>query len=1017
MLKRYLRILSIALLTASLVGPLSMGTTYAQALVAQGATQASGTIAGSIKDVSGAPIAGATVRISGPQTQAATTDAQGNFSIANLPTGIYSFRSSKAGYNTATESNITVLAGTTQTLAVTMAALSFNTLRTIANVRSAGRGTFNTTPASVSVVTSQTFQDQAQPQVMKVLNETPGVVASLPQTSANAQAPGAITFPNIRGALSFESASLIDGHPVSVGSFGDYVTTFLNPFMLQNIELVKGPGADAPEVNYAIGGTINFNTKEPTYLPAGEWQVGTDNYGSAIINFGVTGTDGRLGYVFAYGTDDLQSKLSNASVFVSPQTPQQGILGYNNGAGSSVGFNDGFPTPFVPGTISTNTNQYNLVACCQNVGSDLFQNNSELVKLRYKLSGVTTATFTYLGSQTFTNQAANTGDITHSTFSLTGSGATPGQIASYGGSIPNNSALDVGFVRTPENEINNEPILEGDLRTSLGNDTILGRYYSAGIHRLLYQGSGHPNIPTVLDMQLYGYDTTTKQIYNGQTLPVTFFDYFSQAEDDVLQGYTLEWNHPLNANNSLTFAYDTTDSSTVSWSQGASSVSTGHVYTAAAPYVPSLTESVTLPKGSGQIFSTAMLRANLHPSSKLSIIFTNYLNSYKSTVPTQCLAIALPYNGHCTHLGTGVTSTFAPAPGYVFHTYNSSHFDPRLAVEFRPSSQTALRLAVGSSIAPPYLAEITTVPGAITYSSQTGIATQQLQSSSLLPETSFGYDLGGDYRFRDGVTTITGDVYMTNLFNHFLTSLYPSGAVCPAIDPNTGKATPSGCAGNPLFYKQNINVANTRYEGIELGIRRVPPEGFGYTLQGALQKGYAYNLAPCFYGSVKLSNGTTACAFTTNLAIIPGANFYGGGINGVTSVNGVNNVTVGVNGFSNQNVPYSQGYGELNYRVRGWYGNVNATYYGSNNSLNEPAFAVYGATLRAPLASGLSLQVSGDNLGNKYADLWPAFGAGVAVPLANGQLAATQANVLPARTFRVLLTKTFGPGANPNGTP
>ena len=987
-----------------------MATSYAQTQPPQGATQTSGTITGSVKDAGGAPVAGATVTVTGPQTQTATTDAQGSFTISNLQPGIYAFRAAKTGYNSATETAITVVAGGTQTLAVTMSAISFNTLRTIANVRAVGRGTFNTTPASVSVVSSQTFQDQAQPQVMKVLNETPGVVASLPQSSANAQSPGAITFPNIRGALSFESASLIDGHPVSVGSFGDYVTTFTNPFMLQNIELVKGPGADAPEVNYAIGGTVNFNTKEPTYLPAGMWQIGYDNWGSTLINFGLSGSDGRWGYVVAYGTNDLQSRLSNTDVFVSPQSPQQGIFNYSNGTGTSFNFNDKFPTPGVPGTVSTVENQYSLVACCNHVGTDLYQNNSQLVKLRYKLSGATTATFTYFGGQTYTNQTANTGDITHSTFNIAAGGGAP---AGYTGAIPNNSPLDVGFVRTPEHEINNEPIVEGDIRTTFGNDTLLGRYYSAGIHRLLYQGSGDFRIPTVQMMTLYGYDNTLHQVFNGQTVPVTFFDYFNQAEDDTLSGYSFQWTHPLNANNYLTFSYDTTNSSTVSYSLGSSSVSAGHVYTAGAPYVPSLSESVTLPKGSNQIFSTAELRGNFHPSAKLGITFTNYFNTYKSTVPVQCLAIALPFSGHCTHDGSGVTSTGAPAPGYVFSTSNKTHYDPRLAVEYRPNSQTAVRLAIGSSIAPPFLAELTTVPGAISYSAQNGFGTEQLQSGSLLPETAFGYDLGGDYRFKDGVTFLTGDVYMTNLFNHFLTELSNSGATCPAVDPNTGKPTPTGCAGQPLFFKQNINVANTRYEGIELALRRVPQEGFGYTLQGALQKGYAYNLSPCFYGSIKV-NGTIQCAFVTNLAIIPGSNFTGGGINGVTTIPGVTgNVTLGVGGFSNQNVPYSQGYGELNWRSNGWYGNVNLTYYGSNNSLDEPAFTTLGATLRAPLGNGLSFQVSGDNLTNKYADLWPAFGAGVPIPLANGQFAATQANVLPARTFRFLLTKAFGPGSNP----
>jgi hypothetical protein len=1052
------RILTVVALVLGLIGPFSMGTVFAQTTAPAAATQTTGNVQGSIRDNSGAPVANAKVTLSGPSIQSTSTDASGAFSFANVTPGIYALTATKAGYETATQPELAVLAGQTQTLAVVMPGLTFQSLRTIATVRASGRGTFNTTPASVNVVSSQTFMDQGQPQVMKVLNETPGIVASLPQTSANGAAPGSITFPNIRGALSFETASLVDGHPVSVGSFGDYVTTFLNPFMLQNAEVIKGPGADSPEVNYAIGGTVNFTTKNPTFQPAGMWQVGTDNFGSSIINLGLSNTVGRLGYVFAYSSNDLLSNVGGASVIVSPQAPQQGILNFNGTTGTGVGFNDAFPTPFVPGTISTNENQYSLVACCQKVTNDLYQNVSELAKLRYKLSPVSYLTFTYLGSQTHADQVANTGDVTNSTFSLTGSGASAGQIASYNGAIANNSTLPVGFVRTPEYEINNEPILEGDLRTTINNDTLLARFYSAGIHRLLFQGNSTSQFaPTVEDMQLYGYDTATKKIYNGQMVPVAFFDYFNQAENDVLKGYSLEYNHPLANDDLLTFSFDTTHSTTTSYNVGVSGPSAGSSFNVSQL---SGTESVTLPTGSLQNFSTALLRGTFHLGPKVTATWSNYFNIYQNTVPTACGAVVLssklsprcnfdgsgsigPYNAKNPY-GSNICNVSGPAstggcgaffgqavPGYVFGTTTTSHYDPRLAFEFRPNARTAVRFAVGSSIAPPYLAELTTVPGAISYSAQTGIATQQLQSGGLKPETAFGFDLGADHRLGDGVTDLIGDVYMTNLFNHFLTQVSYSGTTCPAQDPTTGGTTPSGCVGQPLFYKQNINVANSRFEGIELGVRRAPSEGVGFTLQGSLQKGYTYNLPRCFYGTVNVG-GTQQCAYTTNLGVIAGQNFTGGGINGTMCYNsttgaltapsatgtcaaGSKTLSVSVGGLSNQNVPYAQGYGELSYRTHnGWYGNVNLTYYGKNNSLNLNPFTILGATLRAPLLPGMSFQVSGDNLTSQYSNPWPVFGAGNPIPLANGQFAATQQNVLYPRTIRFLLTKAFGTGTNAN---
>ncbi|HET7812996.1 MAG TPA: TonB-dependent receptor, partial [Candidatus Baltobacteraceae bacterium] len=520
------------MLTASLVGPFGMGTTYAQTLVAQAAPQGTGTIAGSIKDASGAPVANATVTVSGPQSQTATTDSQGNFSISGLPSGIYSFRATKAGYNTASDTNITVLPGGTQTLTVTMNVLTFTSLRTIATVRSSGRGTFNTSPASVSVINSQTFVDQGQPQVMRVLDQTPGIVASYPQTSANGAAPGAITFPNIRGALSFETASLIDGHPVSVGTFGDYVTSFLNSFALGGAEVVKGPGADSPEVNYAIGGTVNFLTKNPTYQPSGNFTFGYGSHGSSILNFGYSSTEGRLGFVFDYADNSDSSALNGYQATFVPGGNNT-YLNYNQStqSGTFLNFNDS-NTP-VSGTASGNFNSFGTVACCYTVSGD-FESRGELAKLTYKLSNATRATFTYLGSQAFADQNGNTSSMTPGTFA-------PG--AQYAnGNLQPGQAINIVNIHPggSDNEINNEPILQGDIRTTLNNDTILARYYHASIWRLIHEGPDVPYIPETMILNVQGTNGQAAGSANITGMrPVTFFDYFQQTELDKLGGFSL----------------------------------------------------------------------------------------------------------------------------------------------------------------------------------------------------------------------------------------------------------------------------------------------------------------------------------------------------------------------------------------------------------------------------------------------------------------------------------------------
>ena len=100
-----------------------------------------------------------------------------------------------------------------------------------------------------------------------VLDQIPGMQISYPGSAANGASTGAITFPNIRNGLSYETATLIDGHPLSVGLYGDYVTTFLESGAAAVGRSHQGPGATAPQVNYAINGTVNFRTKDPRRRP------------------------------------------------------------------------------------------------------------------------------------------------------------------------------------------------------------------------------------------------------------------------------------------------------------------------------------------------------------------------------------------------------------------------------------------------------------------------------------------------------------------------------------------------------------------------------------------------------------------------------------------------------------------------------------------------------------------------------------------------------------------------------
>jgi hypothetical protein len=961
---KYIRILTATALALGLVGPLSMATSYAQTpAAAPAASTTAGTVNGAIHDSSGAPVANATVRITGPSNMTITTNAQGNFSFSNVTPGIYAFAATKPGYNTATESTVAVLAGQTQTLAVVMSAITFTSLRTIASVRSVGHGTFNTTPASVSVVTSQVFQNQAQPQVRDVLNEIPGIQISLPGGSANGAAPGAITVATIRDAASYETATLIDGHPLSVEDYGDYVTTFLNSFMFSNVEVIKGPGATAPEVNNAINGTVNFRTKDPTLTATPDYQFGFNNFGGTWANFGIADTIGRLGFVVDFANFNDPSVLNGRNVLIDPS-------GYYLGPTATSDSLSGTATyTTIPNTESSIQTGYSLLACCYTIQGYL-NSTSELMKLRYHLSSATNLTVSYLGGQAYSDQTSNVGNITNATFA-------PG--AGYTGSLAP-GAYQVAYLYPANVETNNEPMFQAEFSSSIGNDTILARYYHASIYRDV-NASSAPDVLAPYRFNLYG--TSTNNIntfpypyypatYNGGSTTVFNQNYYRQVEADQLAGWSFQYDHPFATEDNISLAIDQTNTQ-------------GKVYSLLPTY-----SSISLPQGSSQLFTTVQLRADLFLTPKLEATLADYMNVYRSTYPASC-PFAFGFS-NCALDGSNVT----------FATTSTSHNDPRLALEFRPNPNIAVRFAAGSAIAPPYLGLLSQISAPIaSYNSTTGIATITRNSGQLKAETAFGYDLGADWRLFDQQTIVSGDIYLNNLFNHYFGQSVNSGTICGTPTPCSAGAPP----GTPVYYVTNTNISNFRFEGVELSISRHPVTGFGYTLSGGVQRGYVYNLPLGFY----CSRPVPSCInnpnkWDQNLNIIAGQNLNGEGAGSVSfyPYYGFSSTV----GSLNTREPYSQGYGELSYAFHGGgYVSFGDTYYGNNNSFNQRPFMIANATVRFPITGDIALQVSGENLFNTLSGYFPIYGGGLPISLANGGSAATTGNVFGPAVYTMVLSK------------
>jgi hypothetical protein len=906
------------------------------------ARAAAASISGFVHDPDGRPIATARLVLSGKAHTQVRSDAAGAFQFPNLPPGNYILTADKAGFISGAV-DVAVGANGTQ-LDVVLEPATFSTLKQIAAVHSVA-GTINDSPSAITVLPQQRFADAGQVQIGHVLDQIPGVISARP-SSADAAVPGSITSPNLRGALDYEKSTLLDGRPLINGRNGDYPTMLVNSLLFDSVEVVEGPTAFAPQINYGIGGTLNFVTGNPTLHRSGRMTYGIDNMSGSLAQLRLSDTiaNGKLGYLITFASYGSQGPLNNyQSNFALPAGTRVNGNAVSGATASGNPINGQHGIYPISGALGNPANAYiTLFGCCQAVSSS-FLNRGQLAKLQYRFSPSTLLTVAYIGIQSQYDGPA-------SGFTQLGSVFAPASAYSGTTFAPGQTILLNNRTTLPDQRLyDNEPMFEAELRTTLRQDTVLARFYSAILARQTTSDLSSPSANYVTGpIALYGTATVggTVTAFNGTSASLTIpTPYSNTVEHDALRGISFEYDHPAGPN-VYTFAFDRNSSLTNAYSVTGSATN------------PQGNLSTTIAAGTRQDFTTYLLRGQFALSDKLQLTLANYYNTYHNTYTPQLVA-----------------------GNFVFATNDSTHDDPRLGVTYRPNAALVLRLSAGSAIAPPYPAlidNLTQTPAQV-YTTGAQTVTVGNNSGGLLPETSFGYDLGGDWRMRTG-DVFSLDAYLTNLRNQFVAVIYPSGA---SYNP------PGTTAQIPVYISTNQNLSQSRFEGIDATWRRDPARGAGYTFSLALQRAYAYNLPPSFYSSA-------AGPFTTNLGVVNGTNFY--------AFN-----SPFFNGISNKNEAYSQGYAAIHYRGSyGQYAEFGFNLYGSNNTYNIPAFVVASATYRQPIfGPSLSLQVSADNLFNSNSAPYVTYGTGIGAPLANGQFGIRSSIPYGPASLRFTLVRSF----------
>ncbi|HEV8022024.1 MAG TPA: TonB-dependent receptor [Candidatus Lustribacter sp.] len=934
------------------------GTFVAQAQ-AQAAT---GTLSGVVKSQADTPVAGATVSVRGPATASATTADDGSFSLSVVP-GLYQVTVNKGGFQPASVADVTVGAGTTQTVTVSLAAVDITTLRTIGTVNATGHGasTINTGAAAQTYVSAQTFNDYANPQINDVLQRIPDVVIQKLGTQKD-------TSIVVGGLQPYETQVLIDGHPVALGQYGVWLSQYFPSYLIGGAETETGPGNTTPFANIAVAGTVNLTTPGFTTKTVATGTYGYDQYQSQYANVLFSGSYGHLKYVASAGTsgaNDYYFKKSECDVYVTdPTGPPPNTSGFGG-----------------------------IVPFCGNF-SGSFHNRGLLGKLHYDLSPATSIEAGFIGTYGgYSPQGSAWGESW---------GPTTVE-ACIPGTLQCTSPQDAGLIGTtingfywfPGTDIQNtQQMYTAQLKTTIGNDTLILRPYLGALQPETYVGQGEgyypafyapnatyaacPPVGTPVTATCYPGPqslppgTQIPGAYNNTSLPApnqfeatacppgTVFSFnqinspantivtqggqeecfqypYSTYEQDKLYGSTFSYIHPF-GDSEVTFTYDYHGSSTFAY-----------VNTPANFAVPF----------SATRFSTFSITGAIALVSHLTLNFGLYNTQWTASGQQPIFDVA--------------TNTIT---GYGALGRSVSRFDPHFALVFHPNPNDAYRVALGSSETFPFVGDISgpaiSQPPAFLFSA--GSISQK--NPNLLPEYAFAYSAGMDHRFGNG-SVASLDLSDTNVQNVFQQSTVLETVPYLGSTGVLGIFTPINVA--------HLNAALATFKYVY-----APARGLGYNISATADSSIMGGIPAAVYnGTPGLpANDVQVCgggAFTPGLATC---------------------------------IPYLKGYGQVTYAWNGGgFAALGVDFEGKNNAYYQMPFAMADLVARQPLTRYLELQLSVQNLFNNNSfNYLPAANAGVpavgnytpdGVTIAQGSF-STYLIPAPTRTVRLSVTAHLG---------
>ncbi len=1026
--------ISLVLVLASVVGPVSAATAPS-AIVGQASQQI--VVSGQVQNQGGSPLGQSNVTIQGNGVnKTVTTDATGAFSFSVAP-GLYTINVNHGGYQSA--SNDVTVVDVPLTVNVQLVTATSDNLTVIGKTTAASTNNtakFNISSSAQSSLNQAQIVDRDTPNLSPLLNELPGI--NINHSSSNPN-----QYVLVHG-FGVETKAELDGHPVSSGTGGTFLTQFMQAGIFGGVDVAEGFGLNGATAGQSGIGTVNLRTPDFSPKDSAFLQGGFDSYNGSFYSVVVDKNflNNRLHVILGRGLTGY-----NGPTFGS----------YQNAIASGGAFVNNDLT-YTPPALNAN-----LIAF-QGDFSNSFNLNAELAKVKYDLSSATSITGEFIGFQgRWDPQGGAYGQLEGYTGpnglpqclngTTAGSGAACTNLSAYNApsaqSLVGQSNLPI-YTFYPGSDVRqNQPNFSAEFKTTFHDDTILFRPYAAGIRRLIdgtnesgtpgdngawyqvtnpanctvafqspnaanggakgpcYIAGGSPNAPGFVVDPNTPHNFTTNPIsalpagqctvanpcYTNATVQnnAGFYGFgapYTTLEIDKLAGYTFTYIHPFGDN--------------------VFNLSVDHYYDDAAAFVND--------------YSPLVAGCSFIASGSALPVLASGLGSQPG-----CAG----FNAGTTAAGV-TTLQYRPSPISIPETFSSItdisatlQFQLRPNLEFDFGNYLTHYVINGQQLNPVLIAQYEAAGINTAYIPvPQGLVGVQNSHSHYDPHLGFVFRPTRDLAIRvnggssisipyagqiSGFTTAAQGAASTTITSPNagllpeeavgedvgLSYRFKGGAVLSVDGFNTIVHNPwisskVVLANGPLpgleptqitYASQTLNGSQKNSRGIDFQFTNEPYQGFGYRLTSSID-------------SVTYSNQPAS------LFVSPQTYFNGAQVPGI---------------------PVFRSYGELRFAgPRGSLLRLGADYEGANNEFNAPPFVQFDAGAQVSVGGGFLLKISGENITN--VNLNTALGAGIAfqgnVPLAQsinqttGAVTAGNGSnvgvVNPGfRTFRLSLEKRF----------